>query len=176
MSSKTRAVRVVLVTGTVGVGKSTVGHALAERAAQREVSAAFLDVDELSRLWPAPAGDPFRTGLILTNLRAITGNYEAAGASLLVLAWAIQDAEDLTRLEAAVGAPVMAIRLCAPAAVIDERLQQRHQGAESDGLAWHIRRAPELLAIQDHGLSGLPTVGAVGQVAEVADAVLQLLD
>lgn len=139
------------------------------------MSVAFLDVDELSRLWPAPVGDPFRTELILTNLRAVTGNYEAAGASLLVLAWAIQDAEDLARLEAAIGTPVGAIRLSAPAEVVEMRLRQRHQGPESDGLAWHLRRAPELLRIQEHGLR-LPTVDAAGRVAEVADAVLDLLD
>lgn len=60
------------MTGTVGIGKSTIGSAVAERAAARGVSAAFLDVDGLSRLWPAPAGDPFRIELILTNLRAST--------------------------------------------------------------------------------------------------------
>ena len=167
--------RVGLVTGTVGIGKSTVGYAVAERAAARGISAAFLDVDQLSRLWPAPAGDPFRTALILTNLRAITGNYEAAGAALLVLAWVVTEAEDLTALEAAVNGPVTPIRLTASRAVIEARLRRRHQGPESDGLAWHLRRARELVAIQDRGLL-MPTIDASGPVNEVADAVLRRLD
>jgi len=43
--------RIGLVTGTVGVGKSTVGFAVAERASEAGITAAFLDLDELSRLW-----------------------------------------------------------------------------------------------------------------------------
>jgi len=174
MSDQTRRVRVALVTGTVGIGKSTIGYAVAERAAARGVSAAFLDVDGLSRLWPAPAGDPFRIELILTNLRAIAGNYKAAGAELLMLAWVITDADDLTDLEAAVGLPVTAVRLTASGAVVEARLRNRHQGPESNGLAWHLRRAPELAAIQDRGLR-LPTIDASGMVDEIADAVLDHL-
>ena len=166
--------RVALVTGTVGVGKSTVGFAVAESAAAYGVSTAFLDVDALSRLWPAPAGDPFRTELILTNLSSIVGNYEAAGAELLVLAWVITEAGDLADLETAVGSSVGAVRLVAPRAVVETRLRKRHHGPEADGLAWHLRRGPELASIQDNGLN-LPTIDASGAVAEIAAAVLDRL-
>ena len=166
--------RVGLVTGTVGVGKSTVGYAVAQEASARGVPAAFLDVDELSRLWPAPDGDPFNTALILANLRAVTGNYRAAGAELLVLAWVVTDAEDLAALERAVGTPVTAVRLTAEAAVVADRLRMRHQGPERDGLDWHLRRAPELVGIQDRGLT-LPVVEAGGPVDVVAAAVLERL-
>lgn len=37
-----------IVTGTVGIGKSTTGYAVAERAAAQGRPAAFLDVDELT--------------------------------------------------------------------------------------------------------------------------------
>jgi Mrp family chromosome partitioning ATPase len=112
--------RIVLVTGTVGVGKSTTGYAVAERAASQGRSAAFLDVDGLSRLWPARN------------------------------------------------------RLSAPASTLEARLRQRHQGVEFDGLAWHLDRAPELVAIQDRGLQ-LPTVDASGSISETVDAVLALI-
>ncbi len=166
--------RVALVTGTVGIGKSTVGHAAAERAVARAVSTAFIDVDALSRLWPAPDGDPFRTELILTNLTSIVGNYEAAGAELLVVAWVITEMNDLAELEAALGSPVEAVRLVAPGPAVEARLRHRHQGPEADGLAWHLHRAPELAAIQDDGID-LPTVDASGPVDDTADAVLALL-
>ncbi len=166
--------RVALVTGTVGVGKSTVGFAVAESAAAHGVSTAFLDVDALSRLWPAPAGDPFRTELILTNLSSIVGNYEAAGAELLVLAWVITESGDLADLETAVGSSVGAVRLVAPGAVVESRLRTRHQGTEADGLAWHLRRGPELASIQDNGLN-LATIDASGAVAEITAAVLDRL-
>jgi len=38
------------------------------------------------------------------------------------------------------------------ASIVEERLRQRHHGAELDGLAWHIDRAPELVAIRDRRL------------------------
>lgn len=163
--------RIVLVTGTVGVGKSTVGFAVAERASQAGITAAFLDVDELSRLWPAPENDPFRNELILANLRAVAPNYGAAGASLLVLAWAIDDAEDLVALEETLNTPVTAVRLVSSSTVVETRLKRRHQGPVSNGLAWHLQRAPELAAIQDH--LHLPTVDATRAVEEVADEVLR---
>lgn len=163
--------RVALVTGTVGVGKSTVGFATAERAAASGVSSAFIDVDQLSRLWPAPDDDPFRTQLILANLTSIVGNYRAAGAELLVLAWVITEPGDLAKLEAAVDSPVEPLRLVAPAPVVEARLRRRHQGPETDGLAWHLRRAPELVEIQERGLD-VVTIGASGSALDTADAVL----
>ena len=160
--------RIALLTGTVGIGKSTTGYAAAERAASQGHSAAFLDVDELSRLWPARAGDPFNTDLILRNLASLVGNYADAGAELLVLAWVVQNTDDLLRLEDAVGASVVAFRLSAATTTVEARLRQRHQGTEFDGLAWHLDRAPELVAIQDRGLR-LPIVDAAGSISETAD-------
>jgi len=46
--------------------------------------------------------------------------------------------------------------------------------AELDGLASHIDRAPELVAIQDRGLQ-LPVVDATGSISKIVDAVLELL-
>jgi len=85
----------------------------------------------------------------------------------------LQNTEALVRLEASVGASVVAVRLCAPASTVEARLRQRHQGAELDGLAWHIDRAPELVAIQDCGLQ-LPVVDASGSPSGIV-SVLGLL-
>jgi adenylylsulfate kinase len=152
--------RIALVTGTVGVGKSTTGYAVAERSASHGRSAAFLDVDQLSRL-------------ILRNLVSLVENYADAGAELLVLAWVVQDNYALVRLDEAVGKSVLAVRLVAPTPTIEARLRQRHR-TESDGLAWHLDRAPELAAIQDRGLQ-LPIIDASGSISETVDAVLGLI-
>ena len=122
----------------------------------------------VTRLWPARAGDPFNTDLILRNLASMVGNYADAGAGLLVLAWVVQNTDDLLRLEDAVGASVVAFRLSAATTTVEARLRQRHQGTEFDGLAWHLDRAPELVAIQDRGLR-LPIVDAAGSISETAD-------
>ena len=132
--------RIALVTGTVGIGKSATGYAVAERAASQGRSAAFLDVDELSRLWPASVGDPFNNDLILRNLASLVGNYAAAGAKLLVLAWVVQSTDGLRRLEEAVGTSVVAVRLCAPASTVEARLRQRlrsmHTQDQPTSTAW----------------------------------------
>lgn len=163
--------KVVLVTGTVGVGKSTVGFSAARRAADRGVPAGFIDVDELSRYWPAPAGDPFREELVYANLRSLIPNYRASGAALLVLAWVIDDAADLVRLESALDAPVTALRLISPAAVVEARLRSRHQGPAAEGLAWHLDRAPELASIQN--ALAMPTIDADRPVDSIVDDVLR---
>ena len=47
-------------------------------------------------------------------------------------------------------------------------------GADLLVLAWHLDRAPELVAIQDRGLQ-LPVVDASGSLSGIVDAVLGLL-
>lgn len=163
--------RVVLLTGTVGVGKSTVGFSVAERAGTRGAPAGFVDVDQLSRLWPAPHGDPFREELIYANLRVIAPNYRTAGASLLVLAWVIEDATDVIRLETALEAPVTTLRLVSPPEVVGARLRSRHQGPASAGLEWHLQRAPQLAAIQNALV--VPTIDADRPLGEIVDDVLR---
>lgn len=165
--------QVLLVTGTVGVGKSTVGFAAAERAASRGTPAAFLDLDQMSRLWPAPLGDPFREELAHANLGAVVPNYRSAGALLLVLAWAIDRTDEIAHLARTVGSPVTAVRLTAPPEVTEQRLRDRHRGPEAGGLEWHLRRAPELAAIQAH--LDLPVIDATGPVGDVADRVLEIV-
>ena len=165
--------RIVLVTGTVGVGKSTVGFAVAERAARAEAPTAFVDVDQLSRSWPAPDDDPFGENLARANLAAVAPNYRAAGVALLVLAWVVEGEADITRLEGSLGMPVTVVRLTSPAAVVEARLRSRHRGPDAEGLAWHLRRAPELAATQ--AALDAPTVDAEGPVAAVADRVLQVI-
>lgn len=164
--------RVGVVTGTVGVGKSTIGFAVAELTAERGTPAAFLDLDQVSRLWPAPEGDPFRTELLLTNLASVVDNYDAAGAELLVLAWVLEDDDEVGDIERATRRPVEVVRLVASPTTIETRLRARHRGPEASGLDWHLRRAPELVSIQDAGLD-VETVDADRPVdvvaADVAD-------
>lgn len=162
----------VLVTGTVGAGKTTTGFAMARRLSERGLPAGFIDLDTLSRLWPAPAGDPFRVDLTLANLASIVGNFEAAGAVRLVLSGVVESLAELHKVEEAVGRHVSVVRLVAPLQLTRERLHGRHVGAERDGLDWHLARAPELDAILDSSDLDVVTVNNISSVAEAADAAL----
>jgi adenylylsulfate kinase len=77
--------RAALLSGTVGAGKTTVGEELAELLKDRGEAHAFIDLDGLSELWPAPEDDRFNGRLVLANLAAITRNFAAAGARTLVM-------------------------------------------------------------------------------------------
>jgi adenylylsulfate kinase-like enzyme len=48
--------RALLLTGTVGIGKTTVAVAVGDLLREREVANAVVDLDELRRAWPSPPG------------------------------------------------------------------------------------------------------------------------
>jgi adenylylsulfate kinase len=64
------------------------------------------------------------------------------------MAGVCESRQDLDRLAAAVGAPLVVCRLRIPLAVMQTRLRQRH-AADPAGLAWHLARAGQLDSILD---------------------------
>ena len=141
------AIPVLLITGPVGVGKTTVAlevSTLLERAAVRH---ACVDMDSLRWCYPSPLHDPFRVTLGLQNLAAVWANCQAAGAERLVLASVIESRDELAGYQAAVpGAAILVVRLRASVATLTDRVARREVGA---GHEWHLRRAAELAAQMD---------------------------
>lgn len=77
---------VLVVTGPVGVGKTTVATEISALLADAGIPHACGDMDGLRDAWPAPPDDRFNTALGLRNLAAIWRNFQAAGAQRLILA------------------------------------------------------------------------------------------
>lgn len=139
------AVPLLIVTGPVGVGKTTVAAAVSDLLDRAAIPHAMVDADHLRWSYPSPPADPFRVALGLRNLAAVWANYRAAGADRLVLADVVETRDELTGYRAAVpGAAPIVVRLTAPLPTIERRLAGRDAG---DALAWHRRRAAELAAI-----------------------------
>ncbi|GAA1487778.1 AAA family ATPase [Brachybacterium sacelli] len=138
----------LLVTGAVGVGKTTVTDAVGEELAARGIPSSALDLDWLRRSWPTPADDPFHHRLELATLQAVVEVHRSAGAQVLVAAGVIEGGEDRPDYEAAFGCPVTVVRLMAPRDLVRERLHHRHE-LDPEGLAWHLARFDELTAILD---------------------------
>lgn len=136
-------VRALLLTGTVGVGKTTVAAAVGDLLVAQGVPHAVIDLDELRRAWPAPADDPFDQALELENLTAVATAYRRRGVRRLVLAGVLERAADRSRYAAACGAPLVVCRLRADLDLVRERLGSRHAGRDAE-LAWHRHRAGEL--------------------------------
>lgn len=165
------SVPVLVVTGPVGVGKTTVVSALSERLGQLGAPHAAVDLDALRWCYPAPAHDPFHMALGLRNLAAVWSNYCAAGAERLVLADVVESRAAVAEYQAAVpGAVVQVVRLAAALPAILERLAGRESG---DSLLWHQRRAAELLGIMEQNQVEDLLVHTDGKApAEIAEEAL----
>ncbi|MFI7703562.1 hypothetical protein [Nonomuraea sp. NPDC049480] len=165
--------RALLITGTVGVGKTSVADAAGDLLADAGVPHAVIDLDWLRRAWPAPPGDPFNGELTLRNLRAVTANFLDTGAELLVLAGVIEDRDERRRHEEALGVPLTVCRIGVALPEVRRRLVARHANDPS-GLDWHLERAGELREILDAaGVEDFTVDGTHATVAQVAASVLE---
>ncbi|MFD9889438.1 AAA family ATPase [Amycolatopsis sp. NPDC059027] len=163
----------LLVTGPVGVGKTTIAEAVGDLLAAAAIPHAVIDLDALRGRWPAPADDPFDLAMELRNLRSVARNYRDAGAHRLVLAGVVESREDRRRYAEALGVEPAVCRLTAAEAVIDRRLARRHGPEDEAGLRWHLERARELDGIfRRAGVEDF-VVTADGSVADVAKAVAE---
>jgi adenylylsulfate kinase len=168
--------RAALLSGTVGAGKTTVGEELSELLKDRGEPHAFIDLDRLSELWPAPEGDPLNERLVLANLAAITRNFAAAGARTLVMSGVVETAERIDKYRLATGGcPLTVVRITASLDSIADRLKKRHEYWDPDGLAWHLDRAPELAAALDASGLGSIVISNDGDPHEAAALLLERL-
>jgi dephospho-CoA kinase len=124
--------RVVLVTGPLGVGKTTLIEGLGRAYARRK--AAVLDGDALSMTFPGGMGNS-RLDLVEENLLSCAMNFRDWGAEYLFTAWifARQNRLDhfVDRLVAQ-DMPVMVVSLCVSPAARDARLAARDRAHNFD--------------------------------------------
>ncbi len=118
---------VLLITGPLGVGKTTILDAVAERLRTAGAPFAAIDLDALAWAYPpAPDDDLYRSGLMFRNLAVVWRNYRDAGATRLVCAYVVEARKDLDRyLEAIPGAAITVVRLRASEATLQARLSRR---------------------------------------------------
>lgn len=162
----------LLITGTVGAGKTTVADSVADLLVLRSIPHAVVDLDQLRLSWPSPAGDPFNHAMEIRNLTSVTANYRQAGATRLVLAGVIEHRSALVDYEQAVGCRLFVVRLRAHADVLTDRLRERHR-RDPEGLVWHLNRAPRLTAILDQACVAHVEVETSGRhVGDVSAEVL----
>ena len=95
--------RAALLSGTVGAGKTTIGEELAGLLKDRGEPHAFIDLDRLSELWPAPEDDRFNGRLILANLAAIRGTSLRQRTRSLVMSGVVESATSVEKYRTAIG-------------------------------------------------------------------------
>lgn len=164
-------VPILVITGPPGVGKTTVAAEVSEQLDGAGVAHAFVDVDSLRWCYPRPTHDPFRLALAMKNLAAVWANFQAAGATCLVLADVVETRADVERYRAAVpGADVLVVRLRASQGALAERLGQREVGS---ALERHLRRAAEVADLMERNqVEDMLVDNEGGPVAAIAQEVL----
>jgi adenylylsulfate kinase len=134
----------LVLTGTVGSGKSTVAAEINDALAEFKVPNAAVDLDAL--VWHWPSTSEWNNDLMFENLASLWPNYLAHGATHLILARVLEDRAELDRYREAVpGAEITVCRLTTPEPLRLERLHDRMPPGPSRD--WHLARSVELEAI-----------------------------
>lgn len=155
------AVPVIVLTGPIGAGKTTVTWAIGDALTQAGVPHTLIDMDRLRDSFPAPPGDRFNTRLGYRNLTDVARNGRAAGSSRFVIADVVETREQRWEYEAAIpGAVVTVVRL----AVDPDENRRRIAGrAAVDVDAWEMNRAAELVGIMETNGIGDLVVNTTGR-------------
>ncbi len=125
--------QVLFLCGATGAGKSAVGFEIYLRDRRAGRTAAYLDLDQLGFVRPAPADDPGNHRVKARNLASLWQAYRAAGARRLVM---VGSAGDGTAVQAYAGAlPAASVTVCrlhAGPAELTRRIALRGRGE-----SWH---------------------------------------
>jgi len=147
------SVPVLVITGPVGVGKSTIAAEAAWLLRQADVPHALVDLDRIEQCWPVPADDPWNERVSHRNLACMWANFRQAGADRLIFARVLETRSLLRRVtEAVPGAQITVVRLWAPVVVLQERIRSR-EASDPDwflGAAAHTAEVFERARVEDH--------------------------
>ncbi len=140
MEPRPASVPVLVLSGAVGVGKSTIGRCLARQLRDADISHALIDHEWLAYSWPVPPDDAWNERVAAQNLAGVWSNFRAAGAERLIFCRVLEARSLLRHLAAAVpGAAATVVQLRAPL----ELVRQRLRGREPEP-GWYLDAASEL--------------------------------
>ena len=136
-------VPVLVLTGAVGVGKTTVATAAGQILRERDVAHAVVDLPSIGNSWPRPDDDPWNEALIRRNLACVWDNFRTAGARRLIVARVLEARSLLRHVETAVaGAEIYVVRLRATLSTVEQRIRRREASGMED---WYLTAARELV-------------------------------
>ena len=137
-----RAPSLILISGPVGVGKTSVAQEMSTLLVAQEIAHTFMDLDALTHTYPRPRDDTYGQTLALKNLQAVWSNAQASNPLLLVVARVIETKASARQIADAVAIDQFKIvQLSARDETLLERVRKREIGKDR---AWHEARAIEL--------------------------------
>jgi DNA polymerase III delta prime subunit len=140
------SVPTLLITGPVGVGKTSTAAAVSGLLSQQGDRHACVDLPQISRAFPEREDDPWNEQLAHRNLASLWQNFSAIGVERLVVTRVLETRSLLRRIEDAVpGAQVVVVRLRAPLEVVQARIRAR----ERDHPEWSLATTEYLVRAMD---------------------------
>jgi adenylylsulfate kinase len=134
-------VELLLITGTVGIGKTAAVSAVSELLTRRDMSHVAVDMDWLCVYWPWVEGDPHNRLAGRTALSTMAEIARARGVTRMVVAEVLEHPDDVVDYRLAVQAErVLIVRLTGTTEVLKARIAGRGR-ANQDG---NLARAQEL--------------------------------
>jgi hypothetical protein len=119
---------VLVISGAMGAGKSTVMEAVGDLLVERGIPSSMIDLDFLGQVYPPPPDDPVLNGLIVEGLAALWPSFRRREVRLLVAARLIRSAEIWENYKRSIPeADWTLVRVTAPREVIEARLVKRHE-------------------------------------------------
>ena len=167
--SELGAEAVIVITGSMGSGKTAVLDEASDLLALRGIAHAAVDLDGLGIAhFPADVRDE---NVIYRNLRCVWENFAALGVKRLLVARAIEHRDELERIRAAVSAKNLTIcRLNASLKTMWERVGRRDSGTLRER---YVARVAELNALLDRAhVEDFSVANENRSIADVAQEML----
>ena len=141
---QSRAIRALVISGSMGAGKTTVLGEASDLLAARGIAHAALDLDALGVVG---VDEAVARDLTLRNLTAVWENYARAGVERILIAEALESRTDRERLGMALGGAEIAVcRIRASVTTMQARVRLREPGSLQDEF---VARAATLDAALD---------------------------
>jgi hypothetical protein len=134
----------LILTGSMGAGKTTVLAEASDLLSQRRIVHAAIDLDALGLGYlPSAASND---SLMYLNLQSVSNNYASQGVKRLLLARAIEDLTELELCRGAVSARnIVVCRLTANIETMKQRVKMRELGTMQQELVARVSKVDDIL-------------------------------
>jgi len=159
----------LIITGTMGAGKTSILGEASDILALRHIAHAAIDLDALGLAYlPSTASND---GVMYRNLQSICENYASIGVTRVLVARAIEDRAELELCRSAVSAlNTVVCRLTASVETMQQRVKMRESGVSQ--LEYVARVADLSRTLDGAQLEDFVVTGERRSVTEVAKEML----
>lgn len=179
-------IQILLLGGASGTGKTTVGWELSAILEHRCVAHCVIDGDTLGHIFPAPPGDPSRSGIVERNLASVWSGFAEVGQTRLIYTNTVSVLEEemirravrassaggVVSSEVEVQVEFTSVVLVAGARTVAQRLARRETG---DRVDLHIDRSLRAaMLLQQRASKSVVVISTDGRAVE--DVALEVLD